>query len=296
MGRFKQQYQLYYDQLRAGGGPYPRLPRSDRPVKTLPVNRKVPLVTSFSKPGTFENSRELNVLVPSGEIEASKLRLLADLTGLFGEGHLYFTREQNIRFKNLDKHDAADLKEALVEAGFKLEGAGRIDDSLACPGTAFCPVGATPSLDMAAELNQKLRDLIDSDELPVEARSLRIHISGCPNSCAQHQIADIGLSGTRVARRNPGFSGLGYQIFLGGSLARTGKLALLAHYGVPAELVFEVLQAALGRFFEEKEAGESFTDYVHRLEPETWEDFIEERLAQLAENWANEKPALKQAV
>jgi sulfite reductase beta subunit-like hemoprotein len=99
-----------------------------------------------------------------------------------------------------------------------------------------------------------------------------------------------------VARRNPGFSGLGYQLFLGGSLARTGKLALLAHYGIPAELVFEVIQATLVRYFQEKQAGESFTDYVHRLETENWEDFIEEKLASLAEKALQEKLALKPAV
>lgn len=283
MGRFKQQYQLYLDQLLAGSGPYPRLPRSDRPgTSRLTISRHPAAPASHTGNNFPEKSLALNVLVPSGEIEAEKLRFLADLTGLFGEGHLYFTREQNIRFKNLDEREAVDLKQALIEAGFQLKGAGRIDDTLACPGTAFCPVGVTPSLDTASELNHRLRALIETGELPAEAESLRINISGCPNSCAQHQVADIGLSGTRVSPLGPSFSGLGYQVFLGGSLAGTGKLALLAHYGVPSELLFEVILMVLQKFFQDKQAGETFTGYVHRLDQVEWEEFIEKILGNMA--------------
>ena len=196
----------------------------------------------------------------------------------------------------MDEREVIDLREALSEAGFKLEGAGRIDDTLACPGTGFCPVGATPSLDTASELNRKLRALIESGELSYEVRGLRVHISGCPRHCAQHQVADIGLSGTRVTRPSQGFSGLGYQLFLGGSLAKTGKLALLAHYGVPSEVLCEVILNVLYKYCEGRQAGETFTDYVHRFDQETWEDFIEEKLDILVEKRSQEKNGVKAAV
>jgi sulfite reductase beta subunit-like hemoprotein len=297
MGRFNSEFESYYREV---------LPRFQS--MPLPSRRSLPLIqmsktnasakrqasaslknnhtkafalnTSYNASNAKNNqntktytvsTHEVNVYVEGGEITSHQLQTLADLVGLFGEGFAYFTKEQNICFKNLDWDEAAKLKEALQVAGFQVEGAARIDDVVACPGTAFCQIGVTPSLTTAHNIHQELHKRIVAGELPPALYSLRIQISGCPNSCAQHQTADIGLSGTRVHTADPTKSVGGYQLFLGGSLESTGRLGLLVHPGIPEAEVTEIILKVLHAYSQEQHSGESFSAYVHRIGQDVWE-------------------------
>ena len=266
MGRFGQEFEKYFQQT---------LPR----FNSIPLpKRALPMLNLKTSPAPKLLPDEVSLFIPNGEIPAGALRQLAEICTLFGEGYVYFTKEQNICFKNLLPGEAGVLRQALATAGFLVEGAARIDDVLACPGTAFCPIAATPSLSTADRLHHYLREQILERKLPSELQQLRIHISGCPNSCAQHQIADIGLSGTRVYSISRGQSGFGYQLFLGGSLEGTGRLGLLVHHGIPQEILPEVLLVVLNYYWREREEEESFSQYIFRLGQEVWEERLEEIL------------------
>ncbi|HEX2909188.1 MAG TPA: nitrite/sulfite reductase [Chloroflexia bacterium] len=270
MGRFSQEFERYYarHEHRFNSRPLPKIPRL-----------KVVSSTTSSRPANLNfklgQKNEVNVLVPGGEIRAEALEVLADLSAYFGDGYLYLTKEQNVRFKNLEAREAAELTSALVEAGFQTEGAGSLEDVLACPGTTFCPVAATPSLATAERLRWRLHEIIRSGKFEPEVEKLRIHISGCPNSCAQHQVADVGLAGTRVHIRQPGQSGLGYQLFLGGNMEGTGKLAMLVHHGIPDELIEQAILAVLEYYSSEKKPQEEFSSYITRVGQPEWEARLE---------------------
>ena len=271
MGRFNSEFERYFAEI-LPLFQFKKLPRKPQLLKVVPkITRKQPPTESI----LTGPSQEVSIFVPGGEISGQALRALADLVLLFGEGQVYFTKEQNICFKNLDPLDAPRLQSALREAGFELEGAARIDDVLACPGTAFCPIGVTPSLNTGEKLGQQLRQLIVEQQLPAELQKLRIHISGCPNSCAQHQVADIGLSGTRVHPHSPDSTGLGYQLFLGGSMEGTGRLGLLVHYGIPEESLSDILLLVLKLYAKERLENEDFSEYVNRIGQERWEERLE---------------------
>lgn len=272
MGRFSQLFEQYFGQT---------LPR----FNSVPL----PIIKRDTNTGKLPTKQEeVSVNIPGGEIRSSELFSLSELCKMFGEGSVYFTKEQNVCFKNLDRSEALELRTALVAAGFQVEGAMRIDDVLACPGTEFCPVAATPSLSAGARISRRFHQLISGGHLPPEVQRLRIHISGCPNSCAQHQVADIGLSGTRVHKKFDDQSGLGYQLFLGGTLEGTGRLAMLVHYGVPDELLEDTLLEVLNYYQRERLPGEKFPQYVGRVGQEVWEERLDTILDSLVERQQNQ--------
>jgi sulfite reductase beta subunit-like hemoprotein len=146
--------------------------------------------------------------LPLGDTCSSELDLCCALADRHADGHLTFTRDQNITFRNVPLAAVADVRAALSERGVSLLGEGRTAQIRACTGAAVCSLGITDSPGAGRGLAS----------LPALARNaaLRISVSGCPNSCAQHQIADIGLAGSKV--RVNGVTSDGYQVYVGADL------------------------------------------------------------------------------
>jgi sulfite reductase beta subunit-like hemoprotein len=155
----------------------------------------------------------VTVNVPLGDLSGDDLRVLADLTAL-GDGHLYTTRNQNVQYRDVPVARVGELAEVLGAVGLGLAGADSSVDVRACTGSAVCALAITAAPEAGARI-------ADS---PLLARNgaLRVHVSGCPNSCAQHQAADIGLSGGKV--RVNGATRLGYTLSVGAEV-HAGRLA-----------------------------------------------------------------------
>ena len=136
----------------------------------------------------------VTVNVPLGDLSGDELRVLADLAAL-GDGHLYTTRNQNVQYRDVPVARVGELGEALGAVGLGLAGADSSVDVRACTGSAVVlAITAAPSAGAR----------IAASPLLARNGSLRVHVSGCPNSCAQHQAADIGLSGQGPhQRRHP---------------------------------------------------------------------------------------------
>jgi sulfite reductase beta subunit-like hemoprotein len=194
----------------------------------------------------------VTVNVPLGDIDAEDLRTLARLADDFGDEHLYLTRNQNVMFRHVRIEEVAVLREVLGTLGLGLEGTDQARDVRACTGAPVCSLALTPAQRLGS-------DLLDH---PALARNsgLRIHISGCPNACAQHQMADIGFSGGKVTIA--GNSVLGYQVWLGGDL-RAGPIGevvgRVSHSDVPA-----IVGAIAGMWEALRERGETLSQTVQR--------------------------------
>jgi sulfite reductase beta subunit-like hemoprotein len=154
----------------------------------------------------------VTVNVPLGDLTGDELRVLAGLADV-GDGHLYTTRNQNVQLRDVPVGRVADVTAALAAVGLGLEGADASVDVRACTGSAVCALAITASPTAGVRIAAS----------PALARSgsLRVHVSGCPNSCAQHQAADIGLAGGKV--RINGVTRLGYTLLVGADLA-AGRL------------------------------------------------------------------------
>jgi sulfite reductase beta subunit-like hemoprotein len=148
--------------------------------------------------------------LPLGDITSFEMELFCDLADRHADGFLTLTRDQNLTLRNVPLAAVATIRTALEERGLHLLGEGRHAQIRACTGSAVCALGITDSPGAGRDLS--IRGSLQRNP------SLRLFVSGCPNACAQHQIADIGLSGAkvRVADRTVD----GYQVYLGADLDR----------------------------------------------------------------------------
>lgn len=151
----------------------------------------------------------VTVDVPLGDTCGSELELLADLADRHGDGALMLTRDQNVTLRNVPVAAVADLRSAIAARGLHLSGEADTASIRACTGSDVCALGITDSPGAG-------RQLADRPSLRRNA-ALRVHVSGCPNSCAQHQAGDIGLAGSKV--RLNGRTTDGYHLFLGAQVA-----------------------------------------------------------------------------
>ncbi|WP_096621520.1 ferredoxin--nitrite reductase [Calothrix sp. NIES-3974] len=179
--------------------------------------------------------------VPVGRLQAEDMSQIARLAEVYGSGEIRFTVEQNIIIPNIpDGNLVSFLAEKLLEK-FTIN-PGRLTRSLvSCTGAQFCNFALIETKNRAVELIKSLEAELDITQ-PV-----RIHWTGCPNSCGQPQVADIGLMGTK-ARKN-GKAVEGVDIYMGGKVGKDAKLGTCITKGVPCEDLQPVLRDLLIQYF-----------------------------------------------
>ncbi len=140
---------------------------------------------------TVAGNRRLEVRFFGGVVTAGELEELAGIAAERSDGVLMATADQDIAFHITEAFDPEDTSGTLQAAGFELEGTTfRI-----CPGSHLCRVGLSPTLDVARAI---------SDSMGPSARALAWALSGCPNSCTQPQLADVGIVSSSLAKDDDG--------------------------------------------------------------------------------------------
>jgi len=195
--------------------------------------------------------------VNQGNLTGDQMRGLASLSEQAGDGLLRFTMNQNVVLAWIPVGALSRVYGMLGELGLNEARAGEISDTLTCPGAYSCNLALTKSMNLGAALADTVRN--DSNPL---VRSLRINISGCPNSCGQHWISDIGFYGN--ARKIDGREVPYYLMLLGGSQHEFG----LAIQSLPARLAPVAVDRVLAHYKANHQDGETFRGYVlrHRVE------------------------------
>lgn len=206
----------------------------------------------------------VTVKVDQGNLIGNQMRGLADLARKAGDGFLRFTMDQNVVLGFIPLRNLKRVYAALREIGLADSGAHEIDDVLSCPGAYSCNLALTKSMNLGAELGETVRNHPDS-----LVRKLKIHISGCPNSCGQHWIGDLGFYGN--ARKINGKEVPYYQMLLGGGYDETGVIRFgLAIQSIPARLAPEAVKRVLAHYVQNRNEKETFRDYVVRHKIETF--------------------------
>jgi len=222
-----------------------------------------------------KNYLRLTVELPLGEIRAEQLRLLASVCRRHGNGEVYFTREQDAELHWVRRGKLKKVQRVLRErGGLSLKGDRKTPRVVACPGTEFCVLAVTNAQGAAKEL---LKDLGSANPAAQDLLSgLSVHISGCPNSCAKHQVGDIGLAGSMSAvgeeRR---FS---YFLYLGGSTEGGIRLGEVVRKGITEEMVLPTLNALFSLVTEHRVNGESFRQVIQRVGGKKIAGHLEQRL------------------
>lgn len=173
-----------------------------------------------------EGKVRVGILAPCGRLSQKECREIADLADKYSGGEIRLTVEQNVLLPNVDESVIGDLlrEPALVGGRLKVN-AGFIEGNIvSCTGAQFCGLALIETKMNAEVMSKKLEELVTL------TRPVRIHWTGCPNSCAQVQVADIGIMGAPAKKMNPSTGKAmavpGCKIFIGGSIGEHGHLAM----------------------------------------------------------------------
>ncbi|CAB9499834.1 Ferredoxin--nitrite reductase, chloroplastic (Fragment) [Seminavis robusta] len=176
-------------------------------------------------PQPQEGKMRVGIMVPAGRLSAQECRDLADLADKYSGGEVRLTVEQNVILPNVDESDVDDLlKEDSLNGDSRFKAnPGFIEGNLvSCTGAEFCGLALIETKANAEALAKKLESLVAVD------RPIRIHWTGCPNSCGQVQVADIGIMGAPARKEIDGkkVAVPGCKIFVGGKIGEEGHLSL----------------------------------------------------------------------
>ncbi len=204
------------------------------------------------------------VKVDQGNLVSDQFRGIARLARTAGDGTVRVTIDQNLLLTFIPLALLPQVFAALQELNLAESGAGQIDDIVTCPGAYSCNLALTKTMNLGAALQETVRAYTDP-----RVKELAIKASGCPNSCGQHWIGDVGFYGN--ARKIDGKEVPYYQMLLGGGFDDEGVVRFgLAIQSVPARLAPAALQRVLDHFIQNREEGESFRQYVLRNKVETF--------------------------
>ena len=192
-----------------------------------------------------------------GRLTGEQLAAASDLADRYGSGRLRATVMQNLLFLDVPTSQAPALARELGAIGLRVDGSPFFRGGIACTGTEFCKLAIT-------ETKGFLRWLVDEMEerLPQFDQQLRLHVTGCPNSCGQHWIADIGLEGKKI--KQEGRLTDAYYFCLGGSVGQHAATARPVGFRTPAALVPEAIERLLRRYLDERDPGENLRAYFAR--------------------------------
>ncbi|MFQ5779671.1 MAG: nitrite/sulfite reductase [Nitrospiria bacterium] len=216
----------------------------------------------------------LAVAVPLGEIRAETLSALGEIAKRYGNGRLHFTKDQDLELHWIPVRKIGRVVKMLERLGLSLKGEASGPNLIACVGIEFCTLAVTHSQGAARDL---LKHFEPADpEKRALFNALSIHISGCPNSCARHQVGDIGLAGTMApvgdSRR---FS---YQLFLGGRIEGGVRVGEMVRKGITEEMVVPTVDALLDIVLAQRLDGESFQEVVSRLGTKQVVEILEQKM------------------
>jgi sulfite reductase beta subunit-like hemoprotein len=202
--------------------------------------------------------RSVVVRVDQGNFTSDQMRGVARLASTAGDGLLRIMIDQNLLLAYVPASRLRGVYATLQEIGLDKAGAGEVDDVTTCPGAYSCNLALTKSMNLGAALHDVVRAYDDP-----AVRKLSIKVSGCPNSCGQHWIADVGFYGN--ARKIDGKEVPYYQMLLGGGYDEEGMMRFgLAIQSLPARLAPEAVARVLDHYAAHRQPDEGFRQYVMR--------------------------------
>ena len=190
--------------------------------------------------------------VPVGQITAKQLERLADLAEHFGNGEVRLTVWQNFIIPNIPTAFVETVSKSLVRMGFPIKSSPVSSGVIACTGNRYCKYAQADTKGHALELIKHLEKRVQLDQ-PVN-----IHFTGCPHSCAQHYMGDIGLMGTKVRGAE------GYHIFIGGGFGQNQALGRQIFSGIEAAEVPPLIEKMLKGYLRRREGTETFQSFAVR--------------------------------
>jgi ferredoxin-nitrite reductase len=202
-----------------------------------------------------------------GRMSVHQMQRLAAIARTYGDGTIRLTIWQNAILTGIPAAHIEAVKQALLEIDYHYETTRVISGLVACTGNTGCKFSQTDTKDQAAAIARHLSRTVELDQ------PLAIVLTGCPNSCAQHVCADIGLLGikTRVGEASID----AYNISLGGGTDHDQGLAREVLKAVPHHQVPQVLERIVTLYKQQRQGAETFLEFVRRHEPAVLKEMVE---------------------
>lgn len=202
-----------------------------------------------------------------GRITPEQLTLAADLAARFGDGHVRNTAMQNLLLINIPEAHVSMVVNELSAAGLPIEASSFARGTVACIGAEFCKLALTETKAFARWLTEQLED-----RFPNYQEDLRLHITGCPNSCGQHWIANIGIEGKKIKSNGKMIDA--YYFCVGGSVGQFASIARPVGYRCPASEVPDAIARLLDFFHNERERSEPLQKFLARHSIDTFRGIL----------------------
>jgi sulfite reductase (ferredoxin) len=229
-------------------------------------------VTSNVKAQRQQGFSTVEVKVTRGDLKPEQFRGLAAIMREYCGGHARTTVQQNVVLRWVRDESLFDVWKRLKDLDLADHGAHQITDVLSCPGTDSCKLGITSSMGLNAAIQARVESMRIEDPL---TKQIHIHMSGCPNSCGQHHIANIGFHGAAMKvgpQQLPA-----YHVFVGGAYdSGNMRIATQLKLRLPAKRGPEAVERFVRLYERERDHGEVFNDFFDRVGTKPFEDAIQD--------------------
>ena len=214
----------------------------------------------------------VEVKVTRGDLTPDQFRGLAEIMRAHSGGYARTTVQQNVVLRWVREESLYDVWTALRELGLGDAGSREINDVVSCPGTDSCKLGITSSMGLNQSVQERIEEMEISDEL---TRQIHIKMSGCPNGCAQHHVADIGFYGASIKvgeHTIPAYIPHVGGVYEGAGVAFGARLKLR----LPAKRVPEAVERWIRHYESTREEGESFSTFAKRVGTGEFEEVVKD--------------------
>jgi sulfite reductase (ferredoxin) len=197
-----------------------------------------------------------------GRLTGDQLIQLADLAEEFGDGHLRATIMQNILVANVPNARTREVVERLNKIGLQVEVSPFWRGAIACTGTEFCKLAIAETKAFSKWLVSEMEERI-----PGFDQQIRLHVTGCTNSCGQSWIADIGLEGKKI--KKDGAMVDAFYFCVGGAIGKYAGIARQIGFRAAAEDCPAAIERLLRAYLATRTPGEDLRAYFARTDDET---------------------------
>lgn len=192
-----------------------------------------------------------------GRLSGEQLVAAADLADRYGSGKIRLTVSQNLLFVDIPEEKTQPLVHALGGIHFYVEASNFWRGAISCTGMEFCKLAITETKSFTRWLVEEL-----DARLPGFDQQLRLNVTGCPNGCGQHWIADIGIEGKRIKQQDQMVDA--YYFCLGGAVGKDSSIARPVGYRCPVDKVPDALERLLRQYLESRNEEENLRAWFAR--------------------------------
>jgi sulfite reductase beta subunit-like hemoprotein len=229
-------------------------------------------VSANVRPQRQRGFSTVQVKVTRGDLSPEQFRGLAEIMREYTGGAARTTVHQNFLLRWVRDEAVYDVWRRLGELGLDDVGADQVTDVVSCPGTDSCKLGITSSMGLNRAIQERVESMKITDSL---TKRVHIKMSGCPNGCSQHHIANIGFYGASLkvgGRQMPAYIphiGGNYE---GGEVIYGTRLKSR----LPAKRVPEAVERWLRLYEAERNEDEEFNAFAERVGTERFEAEVKE--------------------